>query len=369
MEEERLESRATPQATAAFARRMVDVAAPGHFRGFPVHRPAPADAQPPTGLFGPKDELVLSSLGLGTYLGPPDDATDAGYADAIRTAFQNAINVVDTAIIYRKERSERVIGRVLAEAVNERLVQRTEVFVASKGGYGESLAPGLLGDQIERSRANLGLDTIDLYYLHNPEAQLAAGMPRPEFLRRMRAAFERLEQAVADGAIGWYGIATWDGLRAPADAPGHLSLDELATLARESGGDAHHFRFVQLPFNRAMDEAWTRRNQAGGRNVLEAAADHGLYVMASASLLQGRLAARLPASLRNAYPGLESDAPRALQFVRSTPGIGTALAGMSRAGHVRENAAVAAVPPDPDATRTLLSPKDRDQSVPSNVPS
>jgi len=67
--------------------------------------------------------------------------------------------------------------------------------------------------------------------------------------------------------------------------------------------------------------------------------------MASASILQGRLARNLPSALGEYLGGLDTDAQRALQFVRSTPGIGTALVGMKRVAHVEENAAVAATSP------------------------
>ena len=70
--------------------------------------------------------------------------------------------------------------------------------------------------------------------------------------------------------------------------------------------------------------------------------------MASAPVLQGQLAERLPDELRAAL-GFDTDVQRALQFVRSTPGIGTALVGMKSAAHVEENARVAAVPPQPRA--------------------
>src|SRR5439155_23840451 len=55
----------------------------------------------------------VSSLGNGTYLGRDDDWTDAAYTVAVRRALQLGINVVDTAINYRNQRSERAVGRAL----------------------------------------------------------------------------------------------------------------------------------------------------------------------------------------------------------------------------------------------------------------
>jgi aryl-alcohol dehydrogenase-like predicted oxidoreductase len=338
-----LPDRATPAGTGRFRARHAAAVADDHFR--------------------PLGDLAVSSIGLGTYLGPSDDAGDARYEAAIAKAIELGINVLDAAINYRNQRSERAVGRALAAAVRGG-IGRDEIVVATKGGFlplepaveraearqylertyvesgivgpGEivagchSLAPRYLEDQLARSRRNLGIETIDIYYLHNPETQLEEVAP-DELLRRMRAAFEVLERAVAAGAIGCYGTATWNGYRQPPGAPDHLDLFALAEVAREVGGDRHHFRVVQLPVNRRMPEAAEARTQArrGGSPVtlLEAAGELGMQVMSSASILQGKLAPD-PAAARGA-----------IEWVRSRPGLTTALIGMSRAEHVEANAA------------------------------
>ena len=346
-----LQGRATPQGTAQFEAQ--SGSAPGHFRAAP-------------------GGLRLSSLGIGTYLGRDDAQTDALYADAVRRALQLGINVIDTAINYRNQRSERAVGAALRESG----LPRDQVVVCTKGGYlpfdggrpadvrayfeetflrpgilsaGEivagchSLAPRYLADQIERSRRNLGVACIDVYYLHNPETQLGE-VPRAAFQRRLGAAFEELERACADGRIAAYGAATWSCLRLEPEAEEYLSLAELLEAARAAGGAGHHFRAVQLPFNVEMDEAATSRNQ-GGRTLLEAAREAGLAVFSSASVLQGQLAQQLAQPVRDACPGLATDAQRALQFARSTPGVTCALVGMKTRAHVEDNAALAKVAP------------------------
>jgi aryl-alcohol dehydrogenase-like predicted oxidoreductase len=356
-----ISGRATPEGTARYAGRFAATSTPEHFRQL-----APAGR--------------LSSLGLGTYLGRDDDATDGLYRRAIGRAIQRGINVLDTAVNYRNQRSERVVGAALADLTGRAVIQRDEVVVATKGGYipldaaspqdprtyitetylrpgiirsgdvvggSHCMTPRYLADQIERSRANLGIATIDVYYLHNPESQLEA-VDRAEFLIRMRAAFAALEEAVGAGRIGCYGTATWTGYRQAPDAPDHLSLEELVGLAREVAGADHHFKVVQLPYNLGMPEAYTRANQRlDGLTVplLEAAQRLGIYVMASASVHQGQLTRNQPEILSELVPGLATDAQRALQFVRSTPGVGTALVGMKSVDHVEENRAVAAVAP------------------------
>jgi predicted aldo/keto reductase-like oxidoreductase len=113
-------------------------------------------------------------------------------------------------------------------------------------------------------------------------------------------------------------------------------------------GDNHHFKVVQLPFNLAMTEAFTDANQTlDGRNAtfLEAAAGFGVTVMSSASILQSRLSAGLPPIISASLKGLRTDAQRAIQFTRSTPGIDVALVGMSDVSHVEENLELVKIPP------------------------
>ena len=351
---------ATAEGTTRYAASHAERAAPEHFRAFP-------------------GGVRASSLGLGTYLGREDAATDALYERAIARALERGINVLDTAINYRHQRSERVIGKALAASIARGVVAREDVLVTTKGGYlafdGETppdprayfaatyvqpgivrpgdvvgwhcMTPRFLADQLERSRANLGLETIDVYYLHNPESQLDE-VERPQFLERLREAFGALEAAVQARKIRWYGAATWNGFRVAPQERGHLALGEVLAVAREAGGADHHFRVVQLPYNLAMPEAFTLANQrvdSGLVPMLRAAEHAGIYTMASASVMQGQLSRGLPAELGAALPGLATDAQRALQFVRSTPGIGTALVGMKAVAHVEENAGVARTPP------------------------
>jgi aryl-alcohol dehydrogenase-like predicted oxidoreductase len=157
-----------------------------------------------------------------------------------------------------------------------------------------------------------------------------------------------LEAKVAEGKIRFYGTATWNGYRRPPQSREHLGLETIAGLARDVGGDAHHFRFVQAPLNLQMPEAFTERTQPrNGRaaTLLEAAADLGITVVASASLMQASLAQGLPPVVGECLAGLETDAERAIQFTRSTPGLSVALVGMSQAAHVEANLRLAAAAP------------------------
>jgi aryl-alcohol dehydrogenase-like predicted oxidoreductase len=320
--------------------------------------------------------LDLSSIGLGTYLGEADADTDRAYGQAIRLAPTLGCNLIDTAVNYRCQFSERVIGSALRDLVSSGVLHRDEVVVCTKGGYLSFDGPptdakawvretfidpgiidwsdivahnvmhaGYIRHQINTSLTNLGLETIDVYYLHNPESQLQ-GVPRPECLARITACFQELERAVGEGRIGVYGVATWDAFRVDSSSRGSLSMDELVTAARAAGGDAHHFRVVQLPFNLGMPEAFAKPTQHVGQDrmpAFEAASRLGLTAFASGSLLQGRLTA-LPPDLAALIPGAATDVQRSLQFVRSTPGVAAALVGMKTAAHVRDNLALGGCP-------------------------
>ncbi len=336
----------------------------------------------PTQHFRDDGVLTYSSIGLGTYLGNCDSRTDDQMEQAVLRAMGAGCNVMDTAINYRCQRSERSIGRALRAAVRDGRVRRDEVIVSTKGGYlpfdgapppdapeyfdrtfvgpgllkrGDivagchAMSPAFLQDQINRSLENLGLSCIDIYYLHNPETQLGQ-VSQDKFRSRLRKAFLTLEDNVSQGKIGVYGAATWNAFRVPPAARDYISLSDLTETAREIGGVNHHFRVVQFPYNLAMSEALTEPTQRVGSDtvcLLEAADLLGIYVMTSVPLYQGKLSRGLPAVLNQTFPGLQTDAQRAIQYVRSTPKTGTALVGMKVPAHVEENMRLALVPSVP----------------------
>lgn len=356
---------ATAGGTERFAARFPRLQRAGHFR-------QPKDVSGP-------NELWFSSLGLGTYLGEPDQASDQLYTQAVETALRSGINVIDSAINYRHQRSERSIGAALQNLIDSGAIQRDEVIVCTKAGYlsfdgtvpadprayfmkeyvdtgvlnpsdlaggAHCMAPRYLENQLERSRNNLGLETIDVFYIHNPESQLG-NVPHNTFRARLQDAFATMEKAVRDSKIRWYGIASWNSFRVSNSEQPFISLATCLEIAQQVGGDQHHFRFIQLPFNLGMPEAFALPVQSDGNqnlSSLEFIRDHGMAGIASASLYQGRLTHDLPPWLAEKF-GMSTDAERALQFARSAPGILTALVGMGKPAHVHENIRTTLAPP------------------------
>src|SRR5436190_6685351 len=222
---------------------------------------------------------MVSSLGIGTYLGDSTDADDEAYERSIVHAIASGVNLIDTAINYRSQRSERSIGAALQSVLGAEIASRHELTICSKAGYipfehtppatrdayreyvrrfflepqilhaddivagGHSLAPRFLKYCLAKSRQNLGVRTIDVFYLHNPGQQLS-GVARDEFASRVKVAFVSLEESVARGEIGVYGCATWDELRVPPESKGHVSPEEMVSIDRDVAGHDNHFRSV-----------------------------------------------------------------------------------------------------------------------------
>ncbi|MGH0035181.1 MAG: aldo/keto reductase [Myxococcota bacterium] len=365
-----LEGAATPEGTARFASRFPHL--PGHFR-----RP---------------DRLTLSSLALGTRRGDPGGVDDLLYRSAVAQCLEGGINVFDTALSDRMQTSERALGSALARAFRDGDARRDEVVVVSKGGVlvcepedatsyaqaqralrrtyvdsglvdprnvvnGHAIDPPFLLDQIQRSRRNLGLATIDLYLVQEPELHLRALGPNG-FRERFSEVMRSLEEAVARGWIGAYGVSTWDGLLVPHSERGHLSIVELFEMALEVGGGHHHMWALQLPYGLAAGEGAVLESQLGpdGRtaSALATLGHTGTVVLASAPLYGGRVLGRVPGFVRRALPGARSDAQRCLQFVRSTAHITSAVVGMREPDHVDDNLALARIPPEPPSVPAEL---------------
>lgn len=332
--------------------------------------------------FARPDDLWLASIALGTLRGEPGGLDDLLYRSVVGDYLEAGGNVFNTALSDRMQTSERALGRALARAIAEKAVTRDEIVVLTKGGAltpdperagsytavqrdlyqtyidsgildpsevirGFSMAPGFLLDQIDRSRRNLGLETLDYYLIQEPEIWLRKLGP-DEFRRALTKAFEALESAVERGAIAAYGVSSWDGFLLPDSDRSHLSIVELFDVALDVGQADHHFRAIQLPYGLAMGEGAALESQLGpdghSRALLDSLHETGTAVFASAPLYGGRLLGHVPRFVREAFPDAPSDACAALQFVRSTANVTTAVVGMRDPEHVADNLRLSRIP-------------------------
>ena len=322
-------------------------------------------------------DFTLSNVGIGTYLGNADKQTDVQVVDAVKQSIISGINVIDTAINYRGQKAERCVGKAISELIDEGMITREMVFICTKNGYltndadikedfwqyvkNEYAQKGIihegdvtsgyhcmtipyLEDQLEKSLKNLDVDCIDLLYLHNAIEGQINDISKEQFLQNLKSVFELYEKKRKAGKIKFYGMATWECFRVEENNPQYLSLQDTFNLAQEIGGSNHGFRFIQLPYNMHYDQALLKRTQKfdGSKiSVLEAASKLGIGVFTSVPFMQGRLLA----------PGIMPDfgdwkpSIRALQFIRSTPGVLAPLVGQKTKEHVTENLQIMKIPP------------------------
>ena len=326
--------------------------------------------------FNKFQNLTLSNVGVGTYLGEPDSITDKKVTNAVKQSITSGVNVIDSAINYRSQKAERSVGKAISELITDGKISRDQIFLSSKNGYVTNDADVQLGfweyvkqeytekgivsegditsgyhcmttsylsDQLDRSLKNLDVECIDLMYLHNAVEGQIKDVSREQFLENLKSVFELYEQKRDEGKIQFYGMATWECFRVASDNAQYLSLEETVNLAQKIGGDNHGFRFIQLPFNMHYDQALLAKNQILSNqpiSILEASVKLGIGVFTSVPFMQGRLLAP------GAMPEFSDLKPslRALQFIRSSPGVLAPLVGQKSVEHVSENLEIMKIP-------------------------
>jgi aryl-alcohol dehydrogenase-like predicted oxidoreductase len=255
-----------------------------------------------------KTELSVSLVGFGGYrVGRKSPEHRAALAAALAAG----VNLIDTSSNYMLGDSERLVGEVLASSG----VPRDEVVVVSKIGYVQGpnldlarqreaagqpfpemvkymdgcwhcISPEFLEDQLGRALDRLGLETIDVLLLHNPEYFLsdaahqgaAADLEaiREAFYDRLRRAFAYLDGAVADGRIGWYGVSSNSCVSPPDDA-------EATSVTRMVEVSSGRLAVLQLPYNLFETGALLESNTPEG-TALDAALAHDLGVLVNRPL-------------------------------------------------------------------------------------
>jgi len=354
----------------------------------------------------PQDELLhISGMGMGTYLGEPDALTDEAVIAALLYTVTHGWNVVDTASNYRWGHGEKSCGVALQALlagdvqasfkhrvqtrVNvggsaadplaaERLaaaagrsqqkggdITRDMLFIATKAGFTDpqltakliqagvmsaadilegihSLAPAYIKASLEESLTRLHLEMVDVLYLHNAaEVQLPV-LGRDRFLVQLKNAFATCEQLRLEGKLVYYGLATWEALRHTPTHPFYLSLEDVVRVAVEAGGKHHGFRFVQLPINAQMPEAWVEPWQSvAGSNctLMEAASRLHVAVVGSGPLGEAGLIKDFESRLPHVKSLAECTTVGAklLQYARSTPGLLCMLVGHKSPEFVKLN--------------------------------
>lgn len=341
------------------------------------------------------NDLIFSKLGLGTFNKEPykEENYVFHYIEGVKEAVKNGINLIDTASNYRYGQSEKEISEALKELYAENAVKREELIICSKGGFIQLDYPFpenpyewideniiktklatiedieldqhcLSADFIEwsckRSLKNVGVDSFDIYYLHNPEMQLSK-LGEAKFLKKIESIFKRFEKMIDMGLIKYYGIATWNGFINDKLSNELMNLEDLVEIAKKVGGKDHGFKYIQTPFNIGKTSIYTLPTQkvkGEACTLLQAAHRLGIGVISSSSLLQMNLFKKSfkaeTGYLLDPKMVLKNDIQLALQFVRSTPGIVSSLFASKAPIHIRENLEITKIKATPRANYDLM---------------
>ncbi|HET6589443.1 MAG TPA: aldo/keto reductase [Candidatus Nitrosocosmicus sp.] len=324
------------------------------------------------------ENLFLSSIGMGSYLGNQSQVDDENIKKSLEYSVgTGSVNVIDTALNYRAMLSEKTIGKALNSLTDRGIIRRENIFICTKNGYATNdgeyqkvdlesylkamyidkgiiqdkdispsynvMNPDYISNCINKSLCNLRIETIDLVYIHNSRESWFDQVDTNTYLEMLSKVFQVYENFRRDGKIRYYGMATWNCFTSNQNDPKYLSLWDVVSVAHKVGGPKNGFKFIQLPFNYYMKEPYLFNNQVvpDSKNqvsLLEAATRLGIHVFTSVPLFQGRLLTEQFSD--ESVSMIPFQSARLLQFVRSVPGIVAPLVGQKQLEHSKQNTAV-----------------------------
>lgn len=262
-----------------------------------------------------KTGFSVSICGFGGYR--IDDGIPQ-HQNALEKALLSGINLVDTSSNYSDGGSEILVGKVLNKLITENKINREDVIVVSKGGYLQSsnlklgmerensgkaftdvvkctndlwhcISPDFLENQITLSLKRLNLNKIDVYLLHNPEYFLTYSIisdperREREYYRRIKDAFNYLEEEVKRGRISYYGISS-NTFAEKETKQNFTSLEKVIAIANEIS-EQNHFAVVQFPMNLIENGGMNILNQQNQtKTFLQIANENNLGVLVNRPL-------------------------------------------------------------------------------------
>lgn len=239
--------------------------------------------------------MSLGKIGFGGYR-ISDQSQE--HEDALKYALENEVSLIDTSTNYTDGHSEKLIGKVLKQIEHRPLIvskvgyiqgenlnvieelnsqgKATEDLVEISNDLKHSIHPDFIEDQVMRSLKRLDIETLDVFLLHNPEYYLKTeGSKKEEYYKRIKKAFEKMEDLVSRGLIMFYGISS-NTFIDPKDDHTSTNLDIVFGAAR-SISENHHFKYIQFPMN--MLEMGALERQYDGDHLIERAQSFGLKTM------------------------------------------------------------------------------------------
>jgi aryl-alcohol dehydrogenase-like predicted oxidoreductase len=306
----------------------------------------------------------VSVIGLGCWQlgGGWGEVSEDAALDVLRAAVASGVTFLDTADVYGDGRSEQLIGRFLAEHGGAGLTVATKLGRRADPHIPEAFTLEALRDWADRSRTNLGVDTLDLVQLHCP--------PTPVY--DDDRVFDALDTLVADGVIAAYGVSVEtcaEALRAIA-RPGVATVQIILNVLRRKPLEQ------VLPAAVAAGVGIIARvplasGLLSGRydeSTVFAADDHRTFnrhgeafdvgeTFSGVPFEVGVAAAREVAALT---PEGATTAQLALRWILDQPGVSTVIPGARNAQQAQGNAAAADLAPlGPDLLASLAGVYDR----------
>jgi aryl-alcohol dehydrogenase-like predicted oxidoreductase len=201
---------------------------------------------------GPKvGEVGFGAMSFGGIFGPTDKAASFATLDA---ALETGTTHIDTALIYGPHTSEEIIGEWLREHPNA----RQKLHIATKGGI-QPTPRAIINEAkfmrecLEGSLKRLGIDCIDLYYIHRRDPSIP-----------IEEVTQTLANFVKEGKIKAIGYS------------------EIAPTSLERASTIHHIAAVQNEYS-----LWSRQPELG---MIDACARHGTTLVAFSPIARGALA-------------------------------------------------------------------------------
>jgi aryl-alcohol dehydrogenase-like predicted oxidoreductase len=276
----------------------------------------------------------ISTIGFGAWEAGGDmwgaNESEETVIGAMRAGLEAGMTWIDTAEVYGKGVSERLVGRAISG-------RRGQVLIASKLGpasEGSGFRPDQVRAGCEASLGRLGIDVIDIYQLHWPDS---TGVP----LEDTWGAMSELQDA---GKVRFIGVSNFDrSLIERCEAIRHvdslqqefsmLALDdrELIRWCGEQGTGVVSYGPLgfglltgKISREQAVSASDWRRVEAGGP-FTDAKLDRDLVIVETLRPIAERLGITM--------------AQLALAWNVAQPGVTSAIAGSRDADHARDNAA------------------------------
>ncbi|AEG03046.1 aldo/keto reductase [Sinorhizobium meliloti] len=302
---------------------------------------------------------TISEIGFGAWQigGSWGDVSEEDGKRALNAALDSGITFIDTADVYGDGRSEKIIAAVLQERGGEK------PFVATKAGrrLNPHLAEGYTGANIEafidRSLANLGVETLDLVQLHCPPTEVYY---RPEV-------FGALDRLVTMGKIRHYGVSVEkveEALKA-IEYPGVATVQIIYNIFRQRPQDLFFAEAKKKDVGVVVRVPLASGLLSGkiSKDTVFAADDHRNFNRHGEAFDVGETFAGVPFDvalqavdeLRTLAPANVPMAQFALRWILAQDAVSVVIPGARNAAQAQSNAAASALAPIDGATLAAIA--------------